>query len=361
MSAALDRCTAALGNPNVKAFLRVIRAGESSQDDSAYTIIYGGGHFPAPPWRHPYQGVPTTQGGKAAGAYQFLGTTWDRCASALGLGEDFSPASQDIGAVYLIDGRGALGAVENGDLSTAIVKLAQEWVGLPGLGARAAAVFQQYGGTQTGAGGAISSPDAPPYVAPAETAPAAPNQPQTGGSVFPLLLPALLQLVPQLAQVFGAKGEKVQAAGQIAQAVTQAITTATGTTNLQAGIEAMQADPAVKAQAASAVLQSPPVAAVLEAGEAGGGGIGGARKFMADPAMPKFWQTGQFWISLLLMAIVGAIVVDVLFMHPTGWTASDRSQVLMLAVAITSGVMGFWIGSSIGSAKKDEVISRAIP
>jgi len=173
--------------------------------------------------------------------------------------------------------------------------------------------------------------------------------------MFPLLLPALLGLIPQLVPLFGKNGEKVAQVGQIAVAVTQAIQQATGAANLQAGIEAMQADPAVKATATAAVLQSPPVAAMLEAGEAGGGGISGARKFALEGAGIPFWRRGEFLISLILLALVGAIVSDVLFFHPVNWTPNDRTMVLTLAVAITSGVMGYWIGSSIGSMRKTEL------
>lgn len=173
--------------------------------------------------------------------------------------------------------------------------------------------------------------------------------------MFPLLLPALLNLIPQLAVVFGAKGERVAQVGQIAQAVTQAITQATGEPNLQAGLEKMQSDPEVKAAATSAVLQAPPVAAMLEAQEAGGGGIGGARKAAAEG--PAFWQTAPFWISLLLLGIVYAVVGSVLF-QSAGWRPEDKAQVLMLAIAVTSGVMGYFLGSSIGSAKKDQALAQ---
>ena len=143
----LAACTAWLGHANCRAFLRVIREGESNQTDSAYTLINGGGHFTAPPWKHPSEGVPTTQGGRASGAYQFLGTTWARIDDALDLAGDFSPASQDVGAVYLIAGRGAIAEVLAGDLPGAIAKLKDEWVSLPVLGARAQKVFAQFGGS----------------------------------------------------------------------------------------------------------------------------------------------------------------------------------------------------------------------
>ena len=53
-----------LKNTNVQAFLRVIRAGESSQDDSAYTVINGGSHF-TDFSKHPWDGITTTLGAKA--------------------------------------------------------------------------------------------------------------------------------------------------------------------------------------------------------------------------------------------------------------------------------------------------------
>src|SRR5512139_1244538 len=111
MALTREQCGEYLQNAQVRAFLRCIREGESSQGDDAYRIINGGAHFDAPPWAHPWpDGTPTTQGGRAAGAFQFLPSTWKRVADALGL-PDFSPPNQDAGAVYLIDGRGALPAV----------------------------------------------------------------------------------------------------------------------------------------------------------------------------------------------------------------------------------------------------------
>ena len=117
-----------LKNTNVQAFLRVIRAGESSQDESAYTVINGGSHF-TDFSKHPWDGISTTLGAKACGAYQFLGTTWAHVREKYDL-PDFSPNSQDLGAVALIEGRGALDDVVSGDIRTAIHKLSTEWVSL---------------------------------------------------------------------------------------------------------------------------------------------------------------------------------------------------------------------------------------
>lgn len=150
----LEHIVDALGRPNVVAFLRVIRARESSQDDSAYRVINGGSHFDAPPWRHPWHGITTGNGARASGAYQFLGTTWSRLCEMYGF-PDFSPPNQDRGAVVLIAGRGALDDVLAGRFDAAVRKCRPEWTSLPGAAEstsswtmdRARDVFLQYGGT----------------------------------------------------------------------------------------------------------------------------------------------------------------------------------------------------------------------
>ena len=62
----------------------------------------------------------------AAGRYQFLKSTWD------GLGmRDFSPRSQDIAAVKLMQRRGMIEPLLRGDLRTAVFRGAPEWASLP--------------------------------------------------------------------------------------------------------------------------------------------------------------------------------------------------------------------------------------
>lgn len=62
----------------------------------------------------------------AAGRYQFLKGTWD------GLGmRDFSPRSQDIAAVKLMQRRGMIEPLLRGDIRTAVFRGAPEWASLP--------------------------------------------------------------------------------------------------------------------------------------------------------------------------------------------------------------------------------------
>lgn len=143
-------------HPNVRAFLMVIRQGESRLDDIAYRMICGkkGAQF-ASFADHPRPVLPKPCSKGASGAYQFTIETWDWVAGIMGL-RDFSPASQDRGAVGLIAYRGALPAVMAGDLKTAFEKLRPIWTSLPGAaenqfttagGARL--IFAQFGGVAT--------------------------------------------------------------------------------------------------------------------------------------------------------------------------------------------------------------------
>ncbi len=120
----------ALGNRNVQSFLMLIRTGEGTADQNGYRRMYGGRLFDSFA-DHPR--VKITAGNwtsTAAGAYQFLSRTWDECRAALKLG-DFSPANQDLAAVYLIRRRGALVDVIAGRFETAIRKCNKEWASLP--------------------------------------------------------------------------------------------------------------------------------------------------------------------------------------------------------------------------------------
>ena len=120
-----------LGNDHCRAFLSLIRRCEGAN----YNTLFGGGAFSG--WAdHPRQKVTRQSGGRpltstAAGAYQFLARTWDDCRAATGL-PDFSPASQDIAALWLIDRREALADVIAGDWLAAIGKCNKEWASLPG-------------------------------------------------------------------------------------------------------------------------------------------------------------------------------------------------------------------------------------
>lgn len=120
-----------LAYANVRAGLHVIRQGETGQTDDAYRMMFGGSLFDAPPWEHPrmlhtYNGLSST----AAGAYQFISRTWDALVKEYDF-PDFSPRSQDLAAIALIKGRGALEDLKAGDVNAFISKCCKEWASLP--------------------------------------------------------------------------------------------------------------------------------------------------------------------------------------------------------------------------------------
>lgn len=132
----MSRVTPAdLASTNVQAFLRVIRRGEGTAAETGYRTLFGGGLFEGYA-DHPRQRITRKVGGRnitstAAGAYQFLSSTWDETASVMQL-QDFSPASQDLAAVGRIAARGALADVKAGRFDAAIKKVANEWASMPG-------------------------------------------------------------------------------------------------------------------------------------------------------------------------------------------------------------------------------------
>lgn len=122
---------AMLENGNVRAFLRVIRAGEGTSDEGGYSRLYGGGSFSGFA-DHPRKAVKAgAWTSTAAGAYQFLARVWDETARIMGL-SSFSPGNQDLAAVGRIAARGALGDVMAGRFASAVRKCAWEWASLPG-------------------------------------------------------------------------------------------------------------------------------------------------------------------------------------------------------------------------------------
>ena len=345
MSAALDRCTAALGDKNVQAFLHVIGAGESGEEllNLDYRVVNGGTHFDAPPWVHPYYGIPTTRGAKASGAFQFLGTTFQRCDEALGLGGDFSPASQNVAAVYLMASRGALSAVMRGDLETAVHKLAEEWVSLPGMGMeRIRRIFADYGGTV----GVAEPGDPPPHSVPVSDTTATPSPPEK--SMAPLLfIPSILEIIPSLISLFG-KGERGQQNAQAAQIVVDAFKAAVpGAVNTEDALAKVAADPSLKAQVKAAVMADSNVLGLVEVG----GGIGAARaaNLALVQGAQKWWQlvfNPVFLVTLLTLPLVYMFTWGLLpFLSKVSSDVISQTMGTIIGLVLGS-ICGFWMGQT---------------
>lgn len=158
---------------NVRAFLETIKQCEGTANEAdPYRVCYGYRHTVQDLSDHPavtgeWRGetLPAAMCAAAgygpgcvstaAGAYQFIKTTWKKLQAKLGL-PDFGPASQDAAAVQLLRDCGAYARLSVGDLVGAVRKASSQWASLPGStagqGGRSMAQVQAwYGGFGGGA------------------------------------------------------------------------------------------------------------------------------------------------------------------------------------------------------------------
>jgi len=126
--------------PERRALLNTIRYAEGTWkdgQDQGYQVMYGGGKFQDLS-RHPETVVKKRYSSAAAGAYQFLPTTWKGLAKELKL-SSFEPKHQDQAALHLVKRRGALQEIDRSGLTPrAMAKLAPEWASFPTRAGRSA-------------------------------------------------------------------------------------------------------------------------------------------------------------------------------------------------------------------------------
>lgn len=129
----LSQLQQAYANPNVRKFLDLIAQAEGVKH--GYNTMFGNERFgnlsAHPNVRKAFKQTDgQTNYTTAAGRYQFLNSTWNNLAKRYGF-RDFSPQAQDLGAIALIAGRGALDDVLKGNWQAAIQKTGKEWASLP--------------------------------------------------------------------------------------------------------------------------------------------------------------------------------------------------------------------------------------
>ncbi|BEM47782.1 hypothetical protein SME17J_12760 [Serratia marcescens] len=126
-----------LSNENLQKYLNVIALSEGTAGymNNGYNTMFGGDQFSDMSDHPRILKEFTDKNGKrdktsAAGRYQFTQTSWDEAANALNL-KDFSPQSQDMAALYLIQRAGQLDNVLNGNFAEATAGLGGVWASLP--------------------------------------------------------------------------------------------------------------------------------------------------------------------------------------------------------------------------------------
>jgi putative chitinase len=191
--------------------------------------------------------------------------------------------------------------------------------------------------------------------APTESGPF-PEQPAQGETVVaPFIaaaIPSLIQAAPALIRLFGnsEQAEKNAKAAEVAVEIAKAVTE---TPTAEGAVAAMQADPELANTYARAVA-----AQWYElAGEAGGGGIAGARQ--ADQAamqQGKPWLSPALWVAMMILPLVYMVSGAVLF--GADWTMEIKAMVVSSIISLVLGsVTGFFLGTSYGSQQKTAMLA----
>lgn len=356
---------------NLRAFLALLRWCEGTSGENGYRTIVGGSLFTDFSDHPRLLKSGTFSSGKewkstAAGAYQFLASTWDECKSALDL-PDFSPESQDQAAVFLIKRRGALHAIEEGDLDNAITICNKEWASLPGSPYgqptksmdSCRVIFERAGGTlMQRAGGPSPVPSPSPAAVPAA--------PSIGDKIMAapaIVMAAAQSLLPLVIDLFRARGSKT--ASRNADILEQASEVAPILTDI-----ARTVAPGNEQQAAEAILASKPLQDQFRAqvalkwsdvepflryeSEERSKARDFARTWDGDRLI--FGQLRFVELLSLLFVIISA---------GGGWMvlqgdypAEMKGAVITLVlIAGFNGVKEFWLGSSRDSQRKTELLT----
>lgn len=371
---------------NVRAFLKMIRLGEGTSDELGYQRIFGGTLFKDFK-DHPRKFIPFTSNGKqlkssAAGAYQFLARTWDGLVKQYGF-PDFSPACQDEAAVALIVGRNAIDDVLQGRIEIAINKCNKEWASLPNAPygqptvsmKRAIAEYLANGGyMQTSSSNPIitnplkpepkfegptmlASNDIGAIVSDVATPPFVPTSEEK--EMLPFVaaaIPALISAAPDLIRIFGDSPTSERNA-KAAEKVVEIAKAVTGASNSEEAVNRIDTDPAMAAAFREQARKD-----FLEIEAAADKRIEAAREFnKTDPALfnGKHWFSNIKFIHLLsTVMIIGSYI--------GGWTVLrgnfsgdlKAAVVTLMLVGGFTSVAGFWLGSSSGSERKNELLER---
>jgi muramidase (phage lysozyme) len=121
----------------MRAFLKVIREWECHgiPDEQRYYRLQkelNGSMYFTDASTHPYSNQPDAKG-TFSGAYQIRYATWKEQVIKFNLPSNFTPLTQDMMAVSLLETRHALGKIRKGEIREAIIdtKIASEWSSLP--------------------------------------------------------------------------------------------------------------------------------------------------------------------------------------------------------------------------------------
>lgn len=392
----VEALRAALDHPNVAAFLRVIRAGETHpDDDEAYSSTFG--------WRpgngvtfsdftdHPRRAIKSPWGWtSAAGAYQAMCAvpplvktdTWGdfvRWCAGHNHAPQFGQADQDLFAAWCIRRRGAMEDVIAGRLDSAVHKCAKEWASFPGSPygqptktmAQLRAVYRRHGGAL--ATDAAPAPEKPAAVDSGQ--PASPSAtewdmqnpapaPQPKAPMAPFIataLSAVLNAAPELIDMFKGGSKSAARNSEAVKVAVGVAKQALGAVNEQDLVERLENDPAARETVRAAVKEH-----WFEIHKAAEKSVADAREFATLNSAAKDVRAvvGRFtFIEFLTLVflVLCSIAIGLAAAFDKVTQATLDNIILLAGVASIVGIREFWFGSSFGSRQKDEKADRAAP
>lgn len=391
-------------NPNLAAFLKVIRRCEGTAGPNGYRTMFGGVLFESLD-DHPRSANTYMLGGKpitstAAGAYQFLSSTWDEVRAMPPALPDFGRASQDEGAIRLIKRRGAYDDVIAGRLDQAIARCAKEWASLPGSPyGQPVKTLEQCRKYYVEAGGQFSS--APPEnpETPASTLPppdgwpteqpaaapdiAGPNLPPpddwpSHDGTFPetrpmaplvpiaiaaakAALPILTDIAPVLARIFGSGSEVAERNARAVEAVAEAAKRAAQSDTIEGAVSKIQADAATAAAFREQInLQFSQLMTMADFEEKS---RHQAREFAERMTSGDGWRAfgfGAVMAVLALIIIIGVGAMIWMILQDPSTSAEQRGMLIGAMITAAMAVISYFFGSSASSRSKDTALSDAV-
>jgi len=372
---------------NILAFSRVVREGESRQDDKAFFMRYGGyydGKFQPPKYfesleRHPRIPEPTKDGrtSTAAGAFQATATTWGDFEKFVKHEMDFSRESQYLFYLWCLHRRGAINAVQEGRFEEACRLCRAEWTSLPGgseenaATVRARETYLKYGGFLAGAAPPVLHADTldgdwqkNEHYGEAVTesvvnpVPSADEQEESNMSFLAAALPAFISAAPDLIRLLGG-GKRTEQNAVIAEKVGAVAMQVTGAVNEQAAAHKIATDPAAakafRAEVAENFDQWMGMVSRFHAMDEASRDK--ARAFATEysrhPVLFRFTFVEILSLSFMVVSALGGgyVLWDPLDKFNT---EMQTAVVMLMLIGGWNGVKEFWLGSSMGSMRKDE-------
>lgn len=339
-----EKINASAEDPNVQAFLAMLRYGEGTSGEDGYRTMFTGKLFSSFD-KHPNQlNVAGSLKSTAAGAYQFLFSTWDGLVKQYGF-KDFSPESQTLGAIALILGRKALDDVIAGRFEDAVKKCALEWASLPGSPYGQPVISMKKARSLYEAAGGKYGPSSETKLPPVEDRSTYPQETTMSPFVIPAFT-AILEAIPKLGAIFSSGSQVAERNVAAAEAVVNIAKTAISATNEQDLVEKLQSDPSAVTAVQQAVEQN-----WFEIHQKAEESRAAAREFVTEYVQAKDVRTvlGNLTFPELLtmvFVIISAIGAGIVLLQGDYSAEIKGSVITLMLVAGYTGVREFWFGSS---------------